>query len=152
MMSVLHVLTSPGAAAVSLDPDRNATDNAATMTAALARVLGAAGAAGLAASHTLVDGEDFSWLWDVDVESITPHIEDVVCSGNRPDELAMRLKYAEVPPDKISNVHEREAGLDAALKNTGPGGTLYIMASYTPTNELLRIMQKRGWVRHFWEE
>lgn len=106
----------------------------------------------LVASNTVVDGEDFAWLWDVDIENVAGDFSDVVCSGLKAEELAMRLKYADVPPDKISIVHEREAGLDAALKNTGPGGTLYIMASYTPTNELRRIMQKRGWVRHFWEE
>jgi UDP-N-acetylmuramyl tripeptide synthase len=106
----------------------------------------------LAASHTLVDGEDFSWLWDVDVENMAQEIEDVVCSGNRPDELAMRLKYADLPVEKITSIIDREAALDAALANAGPGGTLYIMSSYTPTLELRRIMQKRGWVKHFWEE
>jgi hypothetical protein len=64
----------------------------------------------------------------------------------------MRLKYAELPIDKISLVEDREAALDAALKNAGPGGTLYILSSYTPTNELRRIMQKRGWVKHVWQE
>ena len=106
----------------------------------------------LAASHTLVDGEDFSWLWDVDVENATDNIADVVCSGNRPDELVMRLKYADVPTDKIASIIDREAALDAALKNAGPGGTIYIMSSYTPTIELRRIMSKRGWVKQFWEE
>jgi lipid II isoglutaminyl synthase (glutamine-hydrolysing) len=104
------------------------------------------------ASNTIVDGEDFAWLWDVDIESIASDIRDVVCSGSKAEELAMRLKYAEIPVDKISIVHEREAALDAALRNAGPGGTLYIMSSYTPTHELRRIMQKRGWVKHFWEE
>src|SRR5712692_3355354 len=106
----------------------------------------------LAASHTIVDGEDFSWLWDIDVEAVAQGIEDVVCSGNKPEELAMRLKYAEIPVDKISLVEDREAALDAALKNAGPGGALYILSSYTPTNELRRIMQKRGWVKHTWQE
>jgi UDP-N-acetylmuramyl tripeptide synthase len=106
----------------------------------------------LAASHTLVDGEDFSWLWDVDVEPVANTIADVVCSGNRPDELVMRLKYADVPADHITSIIDREAALDAALKNAGPGGTLYIMSSYTPTIELRRIMSKRGWVKQFWQE
>src|SRR5437588_3716635 len=53
----------------------------------------------VAASHTLVDGEDFSWLWDVDVENATDNIADVVCRCNRPEELVMRLKYADVPTD-----------------------------------------------------
>src|SRR6266487_2832423 len=79
-------------------------------------------------SNTVVDGEDFAWLWDVDLEEIADQLRDVVCAGGKAEELAMRLK------------------------NAGPGGTLYIMASYTPTHELRRIMQKRGWVKHFWEE
>jgi UDP-N-acetylmuramyl tripeptide synthase len=106
----------------------------------------------LAASHTVVDGEDFAWLWDVEVEEIAADILDVVCSGNKPEELAMRLKYAEVPTERVRTIPDREAALDAALKNVEPGGTLYIMSSYTPTHELRRIMQKRGWVKHFWEE
>ncbi|HET9921345.1 MAG TPA: MurT ligase domain-containing protein, partial [Ktedonobacteraceae bacterium] len=106
----------------------------------------------LAASHTIVDGEDFAWLWDVEIEPLVPDLLDVVCSGNKPEELAMRLKYAEVPVNNIQLIEDREAALDAALKNAGPGGTLYILCSYTPTHELRRIMQKRGWVKHFWEE
>src|SRR5437762_4314853 len=106
----------------------------------------------LAASHTIVDGEDFSWLWDIELEEIAPEILDVVCSGNKPEEIAMRLKYAEVPVDKISQNANLESALDQALKNAGPGGILYILSSYTPTNELRRIMQKRGWVKHVWQE
>jgi len=106
----------------------------------------------LAMSHTVVDGEDFAWLWDVEFEEINDRIIDAVCSGNKPEELAMRLKYADVPVSKISLIADREAALDAALKNVEPGGTLYIMSGYTPTHELRRIMQKRGWVKHFWEE
>jgi UDP-N-acetylmuramyl tripeptide synthase len=106
----------------------------------------------LAASHTIVDGEDFSWLWDIEVEEVAQDIADVVCSGNKPEELAMRLKYAEIPIDKISQNADLESALDAALKNADPGGTLYILSSYTPTNELRRIMQKRGWVKHTWQE
>lgn len=106
----------------------------------------------LAMSHTVVDGEDFAWLWDVDLEEMAGDVLDAICSGNKPEELAMRLKYAEVPTDKVQMITDREAALDAALNNVEPGGTLYILSGYTPTQELRRIMQKRGWVRHFWEE
>lgn len=106
----------------------------------------------LAASNTVVDGEDFAWLWDVEFEEISDTIVDVVCSGNKAEEFAMRLKYAEVPTDIVTIVHDREAALDAALKHVAPGETLYIMCGYTPTHELRRVMQKRGWVKHFWEE
>jgi UDP-N-acetylmuramyl tripeptide synthase len=103
-------------------------------------------------SHTVVDGEDFAWLWDVEFEKIVPDILNVICSGNKAEEIATRLKYANIPVSKLSLQPEREAALDAALKNVEPGGTLYIMSGYTPTQELRRIMQKRGWVKHYWEE
>lgn len=106
----------------------------------------------LAASHTVVDGEDFSWLWDLELEEMAPDVVDAICSGNKPEELAMRLKYAEVSTEHIRVIEDREQALDAALKNAGPGGTLYVLATYSPTQELRRIMQKRGWVKHFWEE
>ncbi|GCE27378.1 hypothetical protein KDA_28620 [Dictyobacter alpinus] len=106
----------------------------------------------LAMSHTVVDGQDFAWLWDVEFEDLVPDILDVVCSGNKTEELAMRMKYAELSTDKISLIEDREAALDAAIKQVEPGGTLYIMSGYTPTQELRRVMQKRGWVKHFWEE
>ncbi|MGH2509818.1 MAG: MurT ligase domain-containing protein, partial [Ktedonobacteraceae bacterium] len=106
----------------------------------------------LAASHTVVDGEDFSWLWDLEIEEMAPTVVDAICSGNKPEELAMRLKYAEVPSEQIRMIEDREQALDAALKNAGPGGTLYILATYSPTQELRRVMQKRGWVKHFWQE
>jgi UDP-N-acetylmuramyl tripeptide synthase len=106
----------------------------------------------MAMSHTVVDGEDFAWLWDVEFEKLATEILDVVCSGNKAEEFAMRLKYADIPAEKLTMVPEREAALDAALEKVEPGGTLYIMSGYTPTHELRRVMQKRGWVKHFWEE
>ncbi len=106
----------------------------------------------LAASHTVVDGEDFSWLWDIELEEMAPDVVDAICSGNKPEELAMRLKYALVPSERIRMIEDREQALDAALANAGPNGTLYVLATYSPTQELRRIMQKRGWVKHFWEE
>src|SRR2546425_4501145 len=59
-------------------------------------------------SNTVVDGEDFAWLWDVDLEEIADQLRDVVCSGTKAEELAMRMKYAEISTDKISIIRERE--------------------------------------------
>src|SRR5258708_24027223 len=67
----------------------------------------------LAASHPLVDGEDFAWLWAVDIEAMAPAILDAVCSGNTPEELAMRLKYAEVPPHRVRPIYHRDPPLAA---------------------------------------
>lgn len=103
-------------------------------------------------SNAETDGEDFAWLWDIDLEELTPQLASLVTSGTKAEELAMRFKYAGVPEDMINIVIERPAALDAALANIAPGETLYIMSGYTPLHELRRVMQQRGWVPPFWEE
>ena len=69
----------------------------------------------IAVSNTLVDGEDFGWLWDVDFESAVPRIEAATVSGLRADELANRLKYAGLDPVRMTVIEERVPALDAAL-------------------------------------
>ena len=105
----------------------------------------------VAASNTLVDGEDFAWLWDVDFEGAAGRVERVTVSGLRADELANRLKYAGVDPARMAIVTDRRAALDRALLDVKQGGTLVILAGYTPTIELREEMRKRGWVGRFWE-
>ncbi len=104
-----------------------------------------------AVSNTLVDGEDFAWLWDVDFESAASRLERVTVSGTRADELANRLKYAGVDPARVAIVPDYRKALDVALGAVGPGGTLTILAGYTPTIELRDEMHRRGWVRRIWE-
>jgi len=106
----------------------------------------------IALSNTLVDGEDFAWLWDVDFESMASGVESVVVSGLRADELATRLKYAGVDPARMTVVVDRPAALDAALAQVEPGGRLTVVAGYTPTIEIRDEMRRRGWTGRFWEQ
>jgi UDP-N-acetylmuramyl tripeptide synthase len=103
-------------------------------------------------SNTVVDGEDFAWLWDVDLEQLVPQLASLVVSGTRAEEVALRFKYAGASPDITVALPGRAAALDRALNATPPGGSLYIFAGYTPMRELRGVMQRRGWVRPTWEE
>lgn len=103
-------------------------------------------------SNALTDGEDFAWLWDIELEELAPQLASLVTSGTKAEELAMRFKYAGVPEEMIQVVPERQAALDTALAQVEPGGTLYILSGYTPLHELRRVMVQRGWVPPFWEE
>jgi lipid II isoglutaminyl synthase (glutamine-hydrolysing) len=104
----------------------------------------------IAASNTLVDGEDFGWLWDVDFESMAPKVERVVVSGLRADELANRLHYAGVGSEKITIVEDRPAALTAALDGLPAGGRLVVLSGYTPLIELRNEMERRGWTGRYW--
>jgi UDP-N-acetylmuramyl tripeptide synthase len=103
-------------------------------------------------SNTVVDGEDFAWLWDVDLEQLAPQLASLVVSGTRAEEVALRFTYAGACPADMQVLHSRSAALRAALTKTPPGEPLYIFAGYTPMRELRGIMQRRGWVAAPWEE
>lgn len=103
-------------------------------------------------SNTVVDGEDFAWLWDVDLEELVPDLASLVVSGTRAEEVALRMKYAGAGLADLRVIPDRQAALDTALARTPPDEPLYILAGYTPMREFRRIMQRRGWVPPFWEE
>jgi lipid II isoglutaminyl synthase (glutamine-hydrolysing) len=103
-------------------------------------------------SNTVVDGEDFAWLWDVDLELLVPQLESLTIGGTRAEEVALRFKYAGADPAAMQVLPDRSTALDTALTGTPPGESLYIFAGYTPMRELRSIMQRRSWVAPFWEE
>jgi lipid II isoglutaminyl synthase (glutamine-hydrolysing) len=103
-------------------------------------------------SNTVVDGEDFAWLWDVDLEQLVPQLASLVVSGTRAEEVALRFKYAGARCEATQVLPGRQAALDIALNGTPAGEPLYIFAGYTPMRELRSIMQRRGWVAPSWKE
>jgi UDP-N-acetylmuramyl tripeptide synthase len=103
-------------------------------------------------SNTVVDGEDFAWLWDVDVEQLVPQLASLTVSGTRAEEVALRFKYAGADPAVTQVIPDRADALQTALTGIPPGESLHIFAGYTPMRELRSIMQRRAWVPPFWEE
>ena len=103
-------------------------------------------------SNTVVDGEDFAWLWDVDLEQLVRQLGSLTISGTRAEEVALRFKYAGADPAVMQVIPDRAAAFDKALTGTPPGESLYIFAGYTPMREFRSIMQRRAWVPPFWEE
>ncbi|HET9895520.1 MAG TPA: MurT ligase domain-containing protein [Streptosporangiaceae bacterium] len=103
-------------------------------------------------SNTEVDGEDFAWLWDVDLEQLATQLASLTVSGTKCEEVALRFKYAGASPAATNVVRARQTALQAALDATPAGEPLYILAGYTPMRELRGIMQRRGWVAPSWKE
>ena len=63
----------------------------------------------------IADGRDVSWVWDADWETLAPHVKRMTCSGTRAAELALRMKYAGVPAERLHVVEDLATGLDHAL-------------------------------------
>jgi len=104
----------------------------------------------IAINDLTADGRDVSWLWDVDVEMLAGRVGRVVVTGIRAEDMALRLRYAGVPPDAI----EVERGYDAALRRAlalATSGRLYVLPTYTAMLALRDVLQRWRAVKGFWE-
>jgi UDP-N-acetylmuramyl tripeptide synthase len=95
----------------------------------------------IAINDLVADGRDVSWLWDADCEALAGRgdCRRFVCSGRRGADMAVRLKYAGVPVDRISVAPSLKAGIRATL--AGDGEAAFFLATYTalwPVERLLR--------------
>jgi lipid II isoglutaminyl synthase (glutamine-hydrolysing) len=97
------------------------------------------------------DGRDVSWVWDADFEIIAPYVRRLTCTGTRAAELAVRLKYAGVPADRLEVVTSLPAALDQALASAA-SGRLYALPTYTALLELRAELARRGHTGQFWSE
>jgi UDP-N-acetylmuramyl tripeptide synthase len=114
----------------------------------------------IALNDRIADGRDVSWVWDADFELLADSVRRVVCAGTRAPEMALRLKYAGWPPERIEVVPEIEASLDAAVagvvdfdgamdpSNSKP--RLFALPTYTALLELRKLLADRGLAQEFW--
>ncbi len=102
----------------------------------------------------LADGTDVSWLWDVDFEGFVEKSENMpamAVSGLRADDMAVRLKYAGVPEDRILILPDPDTMFTEALSRVPEGGTLCLMPTYTALLALRGILAKRYGLKDFWK-
>jgi len=96
------------------------------------------------------DGKDVSWVWDADFELLADRARRITCSGTRAAELALRLKYAGVPVQRLEVIPALPTALDSALSDKRQG-RLFVMPTYTALLELREELAARGHVSRFWE-
>jgi UDP-N-acetylmuramyl tripeptide synthase len=97
----------------------------------------------------IADGRDVSWVWDADWELVAERVGRMTCSGTRAAELAVRMKYAGVPAERLTVVPDLEAALRRALREGE--GPLYALPTYTALLELRGLLAERGDARRYWE-
>ena len=90
----------------------------------------------------IADGRDVSWVWDADFEVLAGRVRRFTCAGTRAEELAVRLKYAGVPADRIVVRPALAAALDDAA--AAAGERLYALPTYTAMLELREVLERRG--------
>jgi lipid II isoglutaminyl synthase (glutamine-hydrolysing) len=118
------------------------------------------------------DGRDVSWIWDADFELLAGRVRRVTCAGSRAAELALRLKYAGVEPDRIAVQEELSPALDRAVRDRPPDRDgrpseasdqgqpaprgakrpppLYALPTYTAMLDLRAELVRRGQAESSW--
>jgi len=105
----------------------------------------------LALNDAIADGQDVSWIWDVDFEPLLEHVGRVVASGDRAAELGLRLLYGGLPRDRLEVEPSLERALDRGLELVDAGTELVVLPTYTAMLALREILSARGLVRPYWE-
>src|SRR5438874_344398 len=90
----------------------------------------------LALNDRVADGQDVSWIWDVDFEQLKDVAQHVVVSGDRALDLRVRLKYAQIPADRMEVVTDWRDALQRAARATPEGEMLFVLPTYTAMLEL----------------
>jgi len=104
----------------------------------------------LALNDRIADGRDVSWIWDADFELLAGSAGRVTCSGTRAAEMALRLKYAGLPAERIEVVEGIGPSLDHALAGARESGRLFALPTYTALIELRTMLARRGLVSEYW--
>jgi UDP-N-acetylmuramyl tripeptide synthase len=107
------------------------------------------------------DGHDVSWIWDADFELLAGRVRLATCSGTRAPELALRLKYAGIEPERIRVVEDLQQALSGAVADhpeadsevgTPDGNTpLYALPTYTAMLALRELLVRRGEAGSSWQ-
>ena len=97
------------------------------------------------------DGTDISWIWDADFERLATmgdRLARVLVSGVRAEDMALRLKYAGVPVERMEIIHDYAALIDEMCRSED---RVFIMPTYTAMLDLRSQLQKRFGGKEFWE-
>ena len=63
----------------------------------------------------------------------------------------MRLKYAELPADRLEVVTDWREALEHAAKATPAGETLFVLPTYTAMLELRSVLTRDGALQPYWQ-
>jgi lipid II isoglutaminyl synthase (glutamine-hydrolysing) len=106
-----------------------------------------------ALNDNTADGHDISWIWDADFELLAGRVRVATCTGTRAPELALRLKYAGVEPERIRVVDDLSAALNRAARDRPsghPDAPLYALPTYTAMLALRELLVRRGEAGSSW--
>jgi lipid II isoglutaminyl synthase (glutamine-hydrolysing) len=88
----------------------------------------------------IADGEDVSWIWDVDLECLQREdIQRIICSGSRSWDIALRLKYAGIDRNKMIIIPDIHKAIQFTFNQ--PMHT-YLLPTYTALEQVRKYVMR----------
>ncbi|PMB53471.1 UDP-N-acetylmuramyl peptide synthase [Fischerella thermalis CCMEE 5201] len=100
----------------------------------------------LVLNDRIQDGEDVSWIWDVDTEKLVQRGGTLIVSGDRAYDMALRLRYSDSAPQNTCNLIVEEnlqQAINTALEHTPDHETLHILPTYTAMLDVREVLTGR---------
>ena len=99
-------------------------------------------------NDSIPDGRDVSWIWDVDFEDYIDKFKNIIVSGDRAYDIALRIKYTTKNSNiksqnynsKLKIYEELKEAIDESLKLTSKNEALYILPTYSAMLETRKIL------------
>ena len=98
----------------------------------------------IAINDNYADGRDISWLWDSDFEQLKDARKLVITSGIRAKDMAVRLKYAGIPQDRIIVQEDIKSAIEQASESEDKNEKITILPSYTALLKISKMKFKKG--------
>ena len=83
------------------------------------------------------DGRDVSWLWDAEFEGVGANKNEIVVSGTRANDMALRLKYAGVDANNIKVIGNIKKAVDYV--GNSADNNITILPTYTALLKLNKM-------------
>jgi len=96
----------------------------------------------IAINDNYADGRDVSWLWDAEFELLQNHKKQLICSGDRANDMAVRLKYAGIKDSSIKVEENIRKAIETMTQNIENNEKLYILPTYTVLLEMQTFLPK----------
>ena len=96
----------------------------------------------IAINDTPADGSDISWLYDTDFEYFKDYPNEIIFSGTKANEIALRFKHAGLSEEQFYVEQNIKKAYKHSINETKSGENLLIMANFTAISQLKKIMKK----------
>jgi UDP-N-acetylmuramyl tripeptide synthase len=98
----------------------------------------------MALNDNFADGTDVSWIWDIDIESQNTKDVTFYATGIRSEDMALRLKYAEIPTENVKYYKDIKECTKQALNDAATGEVVYILPTYTALMEVRSMFESEN--------